>query len=154
MECLLKAGRGLYTKLTCGPYNGHPAGQRCPTGGQRRTDSGPAEEFGQRIISIVTALLDHDVNYAPLPSSASFARVILRTGLFFLKLICLICWSNVLFRSNSIFQAHGIRHVCHQALPHTPSFWLIFEPPYKRAVLKERSITSFHSKHFIAFQRL
>ena len=80
VECLLKAGRGLYTKLTCGPYNGHPAGQRCPTGGQRRTDSGPAEEFGQRIISIVTALLDHDVNYAPLPSSASFARVILRTG--------------------------------------------------------------------------
>ena len=104
VECLLKAGRGLYTKLTCGPYNGHPAGQRCPTGGQRRTDSGPAEEFGQRIISIVTALLDHDVNYAPLPSSASFARVILRTGLFLLKLICIICWSNVLFRPSSIFQ--------------------------------------------------
>ena len=50
--------------------------------------------------------------------------------------------------------SHRVRHVCHQALLHTPSFWLIFEPPYKRAVLKERSITSFHSKHFIAFQRL
>ena len=123
MECPLKTGGRLYTNLTCHrplSNNGRPADQRCPTGA--KTDELRRRNLGRGLlISIVTALLAWDVNYAPtqLPprlSSKSFnVRFLLKIIFICSRVFCNLNFAHFYQQPRpQLRQIHKVRRVwCH-----------------------------------------